>query len=170
MGRGEGSKQADLHDGEELLSAALREGSVHVFMRADEGIYRIPREDVRWLSENWDAWFGTGIVPEGVGRYSRGRLLLSEREVDRWLESQGTESQLQKSGAPGRPSSMWRVLQEHKRRFDNGECAISRMQEAKDLASWFAKTYPEHPPVRAQSIRNALPKSFQPHNSARRKL
>jgi hypothetical protein len=96
-----------------MLSAALREGSVQVFMRADEGIYRIPREDVRWLSENWDAWFGTGIVSEGGGRYSHGRLLLSEREVDRWLKSQGAE----RWRTPGRaglpPSPLGKHAQVH---------------------------------------------------------
>jgi hypothetical protein len=144
---------------------------VQVYMRADEEIYRVPREDVRWLSQDWGKWFADGVVPKGFGRYERRRLLISKAEIDplleRLLDDKG-EASFQKTGAPGRPSSMAIVLAEAERRRKAGKCEASKQAEGEALATWLKENYPDAPPLTAKTIRNKLP--FQPYNGRFPKL
>jgi hypothetical protein len=71
---------------------------------------------------------------------------------------------LQKSGAAGRPSCLYVAMKEHERRKGAGETASSREVEAKELEAWVRKTYPNGPSLKAKTILNKLPKSFQPYN------
>jgi hypothetical protein len=75
----------------------------------------------------------------------------------------------QRSGAPGKPSSMHIVLNEHKRRHDAGETASSREAEAEALEAWLKSAHPAAPKATAKTIRGNLPQSFQPFNGRRPK-
>jgi hypothetical protein len=55
-------------------------------------------------------------------------------------------------------------MNEHERRNGAGETASSREAEAKELEAWVRKTCPNGPSLKAKTILNNLPKSFQPYN------
>jgi hypothetical protein len=67
------------------------------------------------------------------------------------------------SGAPGRPSSMNIVLDEHKRRRAVGTTEPSRQREGEALAHWLKATHPLAPRLTGTTIRNKLPKDFRPN-------
>jgi hypothetical protein len=153
---------------EEWLSAALQDGFVQVYMRTGEEIYRVPHEDVNWLAQDWGTWFARGVVPEALGRYGRKRFLISKIDFDRWLDwllEDEAGASIQKSGAPGRPSSMWIVMAEFERRRADKRCGSSRMAEAHTLAAWLKEAHPDALPVTAKSIFNKLPSDFQPYKA-----
>jgi hypothetical protein len=60
---------------------------------------------------------------------------------------------VQKSGAPGRPSSRNLVMIEHARRVVDGEAADSREKEARELEAWLRGNSPEAPPLTWKTIR-----------------
>ena len=142
------------------------------YLWAESGRVHFP--DSWW--EDWEVWNPGQTAPQEFAseRYDGCTPLIRENIFESiWKPAKKVEgSEVRerpsvpfiKTGAPGRPSSMWLVLQEHKRRLDCGQCESSRTLEAKALEKWFAENVPGHPPVKANSIRNALPKSFQPHN------
>ena len=156
----------------------------------DVEILRVPREDLLALSQTWDAWFDQGRVPEpppddsaykdadraywndrtlpkpqrtaavhALHMYQHKKLFISEKALNRWL---GKEKQ--KTGAPGKPSSMHMVLAEFARRRTSDECANSRSEEAAVLSHWLRVQHPTAPQCTPKTILNKLPGDFQPRS------
>ena len=61
-----------------------------------------------------------------------------------------------RTGAPGRPSSMYLVEQEHRRRFQRGVAQTHVAPEARELAEWFRAKHPNAPPLTAKTIENKI--------------
>jgi hypothetical protein len=61
-----------------------------------------------------------------------------------------------KTGAPGRPSSMYLIEQEFKRRSEAGQLLGSLSAESKYLSSWLAKAHPQEKPTTEKTIANRL--------------
>ena len=101
-------------------------------------------------------------------KYWRHWLFISDMDLNRLIENEPEGPQ--KTGAPGRPSSMGIVLAEFERRRLGKACESSREAEANALAAWLRRTHPTLPPLTAKSIRNKLPTDFQPYNRHRPKL
>ena len=144
---------------------------MHVYMRVGEEIYRVPHEDVRWLSQDWGNWFAKGVIPNGFARYERRRLLISKVDIDRCIErllDDKGEASCQKTGAPGRPSSMAIVLREAERRRNAGKCEVSKQAEAEALVAWLKENHPDVPAPTAKTIRNKLPQTSSPAPDAAR--
>jgi hypothetical protein len=66
------------------------------------------------------------------------------------------KSQDHRTGAPGRPSSMYLVEEEHRRRFQRGVAQTHVASEARDLAEWFRAKHPDAPPLTARTIENKI--------------
>jgi hypothetical protein len=80
------------------------------------------------------------------------RLTILKADVARcWPfgRSQGT-------GTPGRPSSMYLVEEEHRRRCQRGEAKTGIGAEARELADWFRVTHPDAPSLTAKTIANRI--------------
>lgn len=67
------------------------------------------------------------------------------------------------SGAPGRPSSMHIVLEEHERRRKAGTTEPSRQKEGGALELWLKNTHPHAPRLTGKTIRTKLPDDFRPN-------
>jgi hypothetical protein len=61
-----------------------------------------------------------------------------------------------RTGAPGRPSAMHVVEEEHRARWARGEAQSSISAEAAYLSQWLTNTHPTMPRVTAKTIRNRL--------------
>lgn len=61
-----------------------------------------------------------------------------------------------RTGAPGRPSSMHLVRQEHARRLQAGKAEASLAAEARYLARWLRDTHPGEPPPTQKTIENRI--------------
>jgi hypothetical protein len=61
-----------------------------------------------------------------------------------------------RTGAPGRPSSMYLVEEEHRRRFQRGVAQTHVALEARELAEWFRAKHPNAPPLTAKTIENKI--------------
>jgi hypothetical protein len=66
------------------------------------------------------------------------------------------KSQDHRTGAPGRPSSMYLVEEEHPRRFERGVAQTHVAPEARDLAEWLRAKHPDAPPLTAKTIENKI--------------
>ena len=100
-----------------------------------------------WLNDN----------PE-MKVYCGARLLVSAADAE-GMRSQNLPEAMQKTGAPGRPSSMYLVLAENARKDEAGEIAPTYAARARELEAWLKATHPEAPPLRWKSIRNVLSKN-----------
>jgi hypothetical protein len=61
-----------------------------------------------------------------------------------------------RTGAPGRPSSMHLIRQEHERRLAAGEAQGAVSAEAAKLAYWFVTNHPNLPRAGRKAIENAI--------------
>jgi hypothetical protein len=66
------------------------------------------------------------------------------------------KSQDHRTGAPGRPSGMYLVEEEHRRRFQRGVAQTHVAVEARELAEWFRAKHPNAPPLTAKTIENKI--------------
>lgn len=66
-----------------------------------------------------------------------------------------------RTGAAGRPSSMFLVRAEYQRRRDAGRTAPALAQEARELADWLEVTHPNAHPIKAKGIENGLRSIFE---------
>jgi hypothetical protein len=66
------------------------------------------------------------------------------------------KSQDHRTGEPGRPSGMYLVKEEHRRRFQRGVAQTRVAPEARDLAEWFRAKHPDAPPLKAKTIENNI--------------
>ncbi len=72
-----------------------------------------------------------------------------------------------RTGAPGRPSSMYLIEAEFEARCARNEVAETITDEAELLADWLKSKHPTSPRLKAKSIRNKLSPAFRRHKSAR---
>lgn len=83
----------------------------------------------------------------------RNVLLRRSQVMENWPENTRVEAV---SGAPGRPSSMHVVLNEFRRRSENGDALSTNTAEAEHLSRWLSENHPTSPPVKPKSVRNKL--------------
>jgi len=174
----------------DIVSMIFPQGDIQLFVERDGAVYRIPYEDLELLYDYLDVALWTGYLPnepwEGDGEDEKESTKIAEwlsenpemkvycgtrplvnRETITSMCPIKVEEPAQRSGAPGRPSSMHLVLMEHLRRVEAGEACDSRTKEAKALVGWLRATHPTAHPLTWNTVRNALPDSFQP-NTARK--
>lgn len=61
-----------------------------------------------------------------------------------------------RTGAPGRPSPMHLVEEEHRARWARGEAETGITAESEALADWLRTEHPQAPPLRPKTIANKL--------------
>lgn len=121
-------------------------------------IERIPPEHWEAGTVDWDAchlvvlggptWVGVRILDLVDVPPAEQMALLAEED--------GT-AVTSKSGAPGRPTSMYLIEQEFERRVDKGSFIKSSLQqESEFLERWLKQSHPDMPPAKAKTIRNNL--------------
>jgi hypothetical protein len=91
--------------------------------------------ETKSLIDGWESWLPTGRVSNG-SKYNGCRLFIKPSSLEHWLGPAAEDVSLQKTGAPGRPSNMPAVMEEHRRRVASGESANSRAAEASELEAW----------------------------------
>lgn len=62
----------------------------------------------------------------------------------------------ERTGAPGRPTSMHLVTDEYHARWERGDVLDSIGEEAEALSCWLTKTHPTAPKLTAKTIANSL--------------
>jgi hypothetical protein len=107
------------------------------------------------LLKEWRTWFLSGRVANG-GRYNGCRVFIRTSELEDWMCAAPGIEHIYKTGAPGRPTSMQLVEQEHTRRVCAGETAPSIKAEARYLEKWRKDTHPAAPRLTAKTIENKL--------------
>jgi hypothetical protein len=175
-------------DAEEEIVKMILSGALPLFLERGDSIRRIPGDDLshlggRALSETvhngrfpqkpkQNANQGTQTTHElscalaydpRLEGYCGERPLIKDEHAE-VLFPQKIHDVPQRSGAPGKPSSMHLILDEHERRRVAGKTAQSREAEGEALAAWLRATHPTAPPAKAKTIRDKLPPSFQPFN------
>jgi hypothetical protein len=98
-----------------------------------------------------------------------GRLMVLKSDVARFWpfdEAAGVVYP-QRSGAPGRPTSMHLVKAEFDARCARSELAASLAQEARYLADWLRSAHPSAPPLTDKTIKNKLRVAYRQHKVAR---
>jgi hypothetical protein len=102
--------------------------------------------------EHWRGGFDDSLQDRGGARWRR--LMVLKADVARcWPFAAALDH---RTGAPGRPSAMHLVEEEHRARWARGEALSSIGAEAEYLSQWLAKTHPTMPRVTAKTIRNRL--------------
>jgi hypothetical protein len=72
------------------------------------------------------------------------------------IESASDAALPERTGAPGRPTSMHLVTQEYHARWERGDILDSIGKEAEALSRWLTNTYPTAPKLTAKTIANNL--------------
>lgn len=163
------AREAPDENPDEVLTYLIKDGHLRLFgEEGDESgvhVRRVPGEDLSLWWHAWDTVLATGRLPDfghdiQLFRYSNKRLLIKEEHLEVLFPSHSFAPA--KSGAPGRPTSMHTILLEHKRRRDAGLCEGSQSAGAHALEEWHKNTHPQDPHPSAKTIRNKLPRNFQP--------
>jgi hypothetical protein len=143
---------------------------------------RVPKQPGREKNPEWDVWIKNPKgpppmdlkwAPNALWHYGEKQLLIEDAELSRWCDTwlaPAPQTLIAKTGAPGRPTSMPIVLAEFERRRTSGKCEPSREAEASALVAWLKETHPDMPVPTAKTIRNKLPKDFQPFGERYPKL
>jgi len=120
--------------------------------------------------EHWRGGFDDSFE----NRWERGwrRLMVRKSDIARiWPFDVGAAMSLgptqYRTGAPGRPSSMFLVEAEFARRCDGGEVAETVTRESEQLASWFKESHLAAPPLTAKTIRTKIAARFRSYQRAR---
>ena len=98
-----------------------------------------------------------------------GRLMVLKSDVAKFwsVDGVGESAAALRTGAPGRPSSIYLVEIEFRARCARNEVESSLAQEADVLAAWLRKEHPNSPPLKAKTIKNKLRASYRQHKEAR---
>jgi hypothetical protein len=154
----------------ESLATAIRDAVVPIYTISGGAVIRIDNDfcdfdhtETRSLIEGWESWLSTGRVVNS-GNYNGCRLFIRPFSLEVWLGPAADDLPIPKTGAPGRPSSMAVVMEEHRRRVTGGQSASSRAREGQELELWFKETHSGMPCPTAKTIQNNLPANFQPRN------
>ncbi len=95
-----------------------------------------------------------------------GRLMVLKSDVAKfWPCDEAVYPQ--RSGAPGRPTSMHLVEAEFDARCARSEVAASLAKEAEYLTDWLKRAHPSAPTLTAKTIKNNLRAAFRQRNEAR---
>ena len=101
--------------------------------------------------EYWDNGFDDSLCIRNGIVWSKLTVLKSEI-ANCWP----FEGPIIRTGAPGRPSPMHLVLEEHQKRIERGEIKREVSREAKHLEHWFKNAHPGWPQPKAGSIENRI--------------
>ena len=108
--------------------------------------------------EHWQRGDGDCLRNRSGVRWSK--LMVLKSDIARFwpgtTASDGQDSPVLATGAPGRPTSMQLVHPEHQRRLDAGAAERALSAEAAALAAWLKKTYPNAPSLTVKTIENNI--------------
>jgi hypothetical protein len=76
-------------------------------------------------------------------------------------QSASVEARLDRTGAPGRPTSRSLVEREFERRRDAGETLETLIAEARALSAWLGKEYPHYAQMTEKTIANCIRVSYR---------
>ena len=133
---------------------------------ADEPLDLILSEDVYLASgayineEHWRAGSDDNLQNRRGVKWARIQVL--KADVVRWwpfgldLAAAETSAVAATSGAPGRPSSMNLIEDEHRARWERSDALQGVAAEARALHDWFRKAHPDEKPPTARTIENRI--------------
>jgi hypothetical protein len=102
--------------------------------------------------EHWRKGFNDSLEDRRGVRWRR--LMVLKADVARcWPFAEALDY---RTGAPGRPSPVHLVEEEHRARWQRGEAETSIGAEAAALADWLRTEHPHAPPLRPKTIANRL--------------
>jgi hypothetical protein len=111
--------------------------------------------------DDWQGGFSDALVDRHGYHWKRLMVLKSE-VLERWP----FEKELApRSGAPGRPSSMYLIAAEFDRRAAASELAPTLKEEAQALRDWLVLVHPGNPPTTAGTIENNIRQGYRRHRS-----
>jgi hypothetical protein len=102
------------------------------------------------------------------------RIQVLKTDVVRWWPFGPVEAAAETSavaptsGAPGRPSSMHLVEDEHRARWEHGDALPGVAKEARALHDWFRKAHPDEKPPTARTIENRIRAEHRRRNATPR--
>ena len=102
--------------------------------------------------EQWRRQFHDSLVTRHKDHWTH--LVVEKGDVRALWPFGSTE--LVRSGAPGRPTSMHIVFAELERRADAGTLSDSIVQESKDLSRWLGSNHGDKPQAKPKSIEAAI--------------
>lgn len=113
--------------------------------------------------EHWRKGFDDALISRHKDHWTQ--LMVEKGDVrHRWPFAR---IEPPKSGAPGRPSSMYLVLAELERRAEIGNLEATRSGQAQVLADWFAGQSLDQPPLKPKTIFNKIGSRFRALRTAR---
>jgi hypothetical protein len=102
--------------------------------------------------EHWRRGFDDSLENRRGARWRR--LMVLKADVARYWPFDAALDH--RTGAPGRPSAMHFVEEEHRARWQRGEAQTKIGVEAAALANWLRAEHPHAPPLTPKSIANRL--------------
>jgi hypothetical protein len=93
----------------------------------------------------------------------RNLLSAAQQKIIREYASGDTDTRVTRTGAPGRPSSMYIIEAELRRRITENATEHSTRAEAKYLAEWFKHEHPDKPPLNFKTINNNIATLMREH-------
>lgn len=147
-----------VHDGiPEKIDGNIFSSSLRVDHPFAEASYDLIVSDELYLRsyayldpEHWHNGFDDGLRSGNTVAWSK--LTVLKSEVAKYWPFDA----IIRTGAAGRPSSMYFVVERHQKRIERGEIERSVSREAKYLEHWFANTHAGWPPVKAGTIENNI--------------
>lgn len=107
--------------------------------------------------ESWQADWNDRL--ESMDGVKWSKLMVLRSDVARCWPfgiKRSDSSEIFRTGAPGRPTSMHLVRAEFDRRWEHGESASTISAEAESLADWLRSTHPYVPQLKSKTIANRL--------------
>ena len=110
--------------------------------------------------EDWRAGSDDSLQNRGGVKVARIQVL--KTDMVRWWPFSLVEAAAETSavaptsGAPGRPSSMHLIEDEHRARWERGDALLGVAAQARALHDWFRKAHPHERPPTARTIENCI--------------
>jgi hypothetical protein len=101
--------------------------------------------------EHWHHGFDDSLQDRNGARWVK--LMVRKSDVAQTWPFDNTAV---RTGAPGRPTPMHLVVEQHRERIKRGEIESSVSREAEHLEHWLATTHPGRPQVKAGTIENSI--------------
>jgi hypothetical protein len=144
---------------ERLMRNAIADGELHTFIKVPNGQIERLTEREDWRKEA----FGVpdlGNVPHhlinpGVDTGGQPVLLEIDNFQD-WLTTRRHAIDPFRTGAPGKPSAIRVIEDEHQRRITRGEAIDSVGEEAAHLKDWLDRSHPGAPKTTKKTIENRI--------------
>jgi hypothetical protein len=143
----------------EMISA-IQEGGLELFDRGNAAYKEsLPEIACRGLDEYLARLAGERMAGNPYLAVAAKNIAALSLRVEKVFCLGGSEARKPaglRSGAPGRPSSMDIVRNEHKSRCECGAASRSVTEESKFLAQWLKTSHPDTPQPTAKTIKNKI--------------